>query len=278
MASTNRGIKTYHVVPRFDMAAKGGPLFLGAVFPNLEFRRPALNRLHPVKVRDELKYPSVSQTGFQETRSRIREGKFEVWVKTLTEHIGGSAAVSGSSDNENTVACEKVVTTYFDPDEMYLSDSLAAKPIQEYLKGSRGWTAELYMVTGLKVAKKLGYNKSNASKGDVSGHVGAKDPQTGIGGGIGAHVGEESKHDLEFAVTDIVVGYRVNKYRCVRRLNPSRKDRKVKDDGLLEGEMMSDAEVKAEQPDVQFEELPIPEEAIGPDELVDEDVGERWVI
>lgn len=278
MASTGRDNKTYHVVPRFDMAAKGGPLFLGALFQNLEFRRPALNRLQPVEVRDELKYPSVPQTGFSETRSKIREGKFEAWVKTLTEHISGSAAMSGSSDDEETVACEEIVTTYFDPDDTYLDDTLAVKPIQDYLEGHRGWTADLYMITGLKVANKLEYNKSNASKGEASGHIDAKDPQTGIGGGVSARVGEENKHHLEFVVADVVVGYRVNKYRCVRRLGFSRKDRKVKDDGVLEGQMMGDVENKAEQPYVQFEELPIPEETIGSDEVVDGNSGERWVV
>ncbi|KAK7420336.1 hypothetical protein QQX98_002759 [Neonectria punicea] len=260
------------------MAAEGGPLFLGAIFRNLEFRRPALNRLHRGEVREELKYPPVTQTGFRETRSTIREGTFETWVKALSDHVGGSATVSGSSDKENMVACEQILTTYFDPDDQHLSESFAVEPIQNYLEGLLGWTAELYMITGLNVANKLEYNNANTSQGQVGGQLGIQDHHTSTGGGFNARVGGGNKHDLEFVVADIVVGYRVNKYRCVRRINPFSKDRKVKDDGVLEGEMLDDEEAKADQPQIHFEAVPILEEAIGPDEVIDGDTQERWVV
>ncbi|KAJ3532758.1 hypothetical protein NM208_g8292 [Fusarium decemcellulare] len=279
MASTNRGLKTYHVVPRFDIAAEGGELFLGAIFRDLKFLRPALNRANRVEVRDELKYPSVSQTGFRETRGKIRDGKFEAWVKVLSgADAGASASVSGSVDDENTVACDEIVTTYFDPDGQHLTESFAVEPIQLFLEGSYRWTAELYMITGLKVAKKLEYNRSNTSHGEAGAHVAGRDPHTGSGGGVNAHAGGENRHDLQFNVTDIVVGFRVTKYRCTRRLNLRRKDRRVRDDGVLKGEMMADGEAKAEEPQVEFEALPIPDEAGGQDEVVSTDVDERWVI
>ena len=66
-------------------------------------------------------------------------------------------------------------------------------------------------------------------------------------GSVGANLGHENQQQIEFVVADIVVGYRVSKYRCVRRLNLFRKDRKVKDDGVLEGEMIADEEAKVKQ-------------------------------
>lgn len=284
MASTNRGIKTYHVVPRFDIAANGGPLFLGAIFRDLKFLRPALNRLEEfrIKVPEQLKYTPISQAGFRETQAKIREGKFDAWVKVLSVlggDVGGSANASRSSDRENTVTCEEIVTTYFDPDEKYLTDSFAVGPIQKYLEGSRGWTAELYMITGLKVATKLEYNKSNTSQGQAGGQLAAQDPQSGvIGVGVHTNLGGENRHEIEFDVTDIVVGYRVSKYRCVRRLNLFGKDRKVKDDGILKGEMMADEEIEVKHPQIQFEGVPIPEEAIGQVEATAGNDYEHWIV
>ncbi|KAF2685034.1 hypothetical protein K458DRAFT_417140 [Lentithecium fluviatile CBS 122367] len=283
MASTNRGIKTYHVVPRFDMAADGGPLFLGAIFRDLAFLRPALNRQENtrIKVREELKYTPITQVGFRETQAKIREGSFEAWVKVLSglggAVGGGSANVSRSSDTENTVACEEIVTTYFDPDDKYLADSFAVEPVQKYLEGSRGWTTELYLITGLKVAKKLEYNKSNTSQGRVSGQLASQDPHgTAAGAGVDANLAGKNRHQIEFIVADVVVGYRVNKYRCMRQFFG--KDRKINDDGVLVGEMMADKEARAKQPQVQYEAVPIPEEAAGADKASGGDAYECWIV
>lgn len=47
--------------------------------------------------------------------------------------------------------------------------------------------------------------------------------------------------EVEFGVNDIVVGFRVNRYRCRRKLLGKKDDEwKLKDEGLLEGDMMGD--------------------------------------
>ncbi|RKK27085.1 hypothetical protein BFJ66_g15797 [Fusarium oxysporum f. sp. cepae] len=257
MASTNRGNKTYHPVPRFDITAENGPLFLGAIFTDLSFGRPALNRLNRIEIREELKYAPVSHSGFCETCSRVREGKLEAWVKAFSDYARGSAAVSSSSDEENTITCDEVLTTYFDPDDEYLNTSFAIPQVQLVLEGSSKWTSVLYMITGLKVAKNLEYNKSDMSQGEVEGQLGVQEPQTGTGAALSGNMRRENNHSLEFSVSDIVVGYRVNKYRCVRRLNFFNKERKLIDDGLVQGEMMDDTEDKTSQPHVSFEYLPL---------------------
>lgn len=262
---------TYHVVPRFDIAALGGQLFLGAIFRDLELKQAALNRLQTnrIFIRQELRYTPVALTGFRETYSKVREGKFEAWVKVLSGTLTGSINASGSSDNENTISCDKVWTVYFDPDDTYLSDCFGVEPIQKYLEGSRSWTAELYLITGLKVATKLEFNKSNTSQGQFGGHFAAQDPVGGIAAfGVDANLGRKDQHQLEFGVEDIVVGYRVNKYRCVRRI--SGKTRGVKDDGVVEGEMMAQEEAETAHY-TQIDAFPIPEE-------VGEDAQENWVI
>ncbi|KAJ4089513.1 hypothetical protein NW769_013320 [Fusarium oxysporum] len=254
--------KTYHPVPRFDITAENGPLFLGAIFTDLNFGRPALNRLHRIEIREELKYAPVSQSGFCETCPRVREGKFEAWVKAFSDYARGSVAVSNSSDEENTITCDEALTTYFDPDDEYLNASFAIPQVQLVLEGSSKWTSVLYMITGLKVAKNLEYNKSNTSQGEVEGQLGIQEPPTGTGAFLSGNMRRENNHSLEFSVSDIIVGYRVNKYRCARRLNFFNKERKLIDDGLVQGEMMDDTEDNAPKPHVSFEYLPLSDEEI----------------
>ncbi|KAG9508293.1 hypothetical protein J7337_001857 [Fusarium musae] len=262
MASTTRGNNTYHPVPRFDIAAENGPLFLGAIFTDLSFGRAALNRSNRIEIREELKYAPVPQSGFCETCSKVREGKFEAWVKAFSDYTRGSAAISGSSDAENTITCDEVLTTYFDPDDEYLNASFAIPQVQLVLEGTSRWTFVFYMITGLKVAKGLAYNKSKTSQAEAEGQLGVQEPRTGMGAALSGNMRRENNRSLEFSVSDIVVGYRVNKYRCVRRLNLLNKERKFIDDGLVQGEMMDDMEGNAPQPYVSVECLPLFDEEV----------------
>ncbi|SCO30848.1 uncharacterized protein FFMR_02049 [Fusarium fujikuroi] len=260
MASSTRGKNTYHPVPRFDIATENGPLFLGAIFTDLSFGRAALNRSNRIQIREELRYAPVTQAGFSETCSKVQEGKFEAWVKAFSDYARGSAAISGSSDAENTITCDEVLTTYFDPDDEYLNANFAIPQVQLVLEGSSKWTSVFYMITGLKVAKNLEYNKSKTSQGEVEGQLGVQEPRTGTGAALSGNIRRENNRSLEFSVSDIIVGYRVNKYRCVRRLNLFNKERKLVDDGLIEGEMMDDTEDNAPQSHVSFEYLPMSDE------------------
>nr|RBQ99292.1 hypothetical protein FVER53263_11627 [Fusarium verticillioides] len=262
MASTTRGNNTYHPVPRFDIAAENGPLFLGAIFTDLSFGRAALNRSNRIEIREELKYAPVPQSGFRETCSKVREGTFEAWVKAFSDYVRGSAAISGSDDAENTITCDEVLTTYFDPDDEYLNASFGIPQVQLVLEGSSKWSSVFYIITGLKVAKNLEYNKSKTRQEEVEGQLGVQEPQTGTGAALSGGIRRENNRSLEFSVSDIVVGYRVDKYRCVRRLNLFNKERKLVDDGLIEGEMMDDTEDNAPQPDVSFEYVPMSGEEI----------------
>lgn len=74
MASAKQRIPTYHVVPRFDIAAKGGPLQLGTPVRELRTLKPIGHS--PVTVPEVLLYEPVTQTGFSETRASLLEGQF----------------------------------------------------------------------------------------------------------------------------------------------------------------------------------------------------------
>lgn len=263
MASTLRGTKTYHHVPRFDMAADGGPLFLGAIFQDLKFQRPALNRdaNDRVEVRHELMYKPVTLKDFRESLAISTSASLAAWFRCLT-CVSGSVGVSGSRDANDVVHPKEVVTTYFDPDDEYLHDCFQARPIKEYLAGSNKWTAELYLITGLKVGKSTAHEEFKKSQRHTGLHTEGKIVQADVkAGGEAKSQATSEQHSKCKALEDIVVGYRVNKFRCKRRFNSNHEDRKFRDDGVVPGNMMAGQERKAEQAQVQFEAMAFPEEA-----------------
>lgn len=54
---------------------------------------------------------------------------------------------------EETVECDAITTTYFDPTPEYVQLSLAVKEVQVCLEGSRSRATDLYMITELKVGR-----------------------------------------------------------------------------------------------------------------------------
>ncbi|KAL8375695.1 hypothetical protein RB595_007012 [Gaeumannomyces hyphopodioides] len=271
-------VLTYHVVPRFDIAAKGGPLALGTVVTDIKRLVPLNRQEFHVKVPQSLKYAPVNQTNFKDTLIRARNANAKGWLKALGLPVGASANVSGSKHLENTVTCESIVTTYFDPDPAgeYVKKCLAVKPIQDWLDAAKRHSADLYIVTGLKVARKLKFNKSSTSELQAGGEIEAREPHTdAIGAGTGVDVGGRNQQELEFETDDIVIGIRLNKYHCVKRL--LRKERNIRDQGLLDGDMMDDQKEVAEQPEIDFELMPISEEATTKAQAAATGENECWI-
>jgi hypothetical protein len=148
-------------------------------------------------------------------------------------------------------------------------------PIQEWLDNSDEYTADLYLVTGLKVAKELNFNKSNSSEHHIESKIEAKDPTAGVvDTGTAGELTDEKQQALQFNVDDIVIGYRVSLYRCRRCL--FKKSRKTIDEGVVGGDLL-DNRGGGEQPQTEFEALPIPEELAAREEATTIGVTECWV-
>ncbi|OCK87153.1 uncharacterized protein K441DRAFT_671198 [Cenococcum geophilum 1.58] len=277
MASTDNGVLTYHVVPRFDIAAKGGPLALGIIVTDLKRLIP-LNRKSLAEVPEELMYEPVTQTDFRDTLAKAREANVNAWVKAVGVPVGGKAGVGGSKDVESTVSCESVVTTYFDPDPMgvYVAKSLKADSIQSWLEAAKQRTADLYLVTGLKVAKKLRFNKDSNAEAHAGAEASAQESYTNaVEAGLVGNVAGSNTHKLEFGVDDIVLGYRVNKYQCKRVWFSENWN--TKDKGLLDGNMQGDEEDASQEPETKFELVPISEVVIAEKHAIDAGEIECWL-
>ncbi|KHN96552.1 uncharacterized protein MAM_05495 [Metarhizium album ARSEF 1941] len=241
MASANRRPLTYHVVPRFDIAADGGPLALGTVVSDLATLRPLNHGRHHVEVPDELLYAPVTQTNFKDTLAKVRELNVRAWAEALRLPYTASASIGLSKGVEDSVSCEAVVTTYFDPDLAgdYVKTCFAVRPIQDVLDAARGHKADFFIVTGLKVAKRLKFNDTSYQRRGVQGEVSGEDPQVSSArGGVECKISGEKKQRLAFEADDIVIGFRVHKYHCVR--NRHTKDLSHRDEGLLTGDLQGD--------------------------------------
>ncbi|KAL6413098.1 hypothetical protein AUP68_02596 [Ilyonectria robusta] len=262
MASNEDEVLTYHVVPRFDVAAEGGPLALGIILDDLKYLIPLNRKPFLVDVPDELKYKPVTQTEYKDTLARVRAANVKGWAKVVGLPVDGSVTAGASKGLEKTVSCDSIVTTYFDPDPSgaYFKECLAKKPIQEWLQASENNTAELYLVTGLKVAKALRFNKSSSSEQHADVAVRVKGlPTDAVDAGITGDAKNDKKQELEFTADDIVIAYRVNRYQCIKKWFS--RDRTIKNKGVLNGNMMDDNDSGDQLSETVFTLLPIQEEA-----------------
>ncbi|KAH0430330.1 hypothetical protein CcaCcLH18_07842 [Colletotrichum camelliae] len=280
MASDTESPPTYHVVPRFDIAAKGGALELGTVVDGLLTLRP-LNREQIIPIRPGLRYTPVPTVGFTETRSRLREGHGSIWAKALVFQ-GAGASLEGSAENEtrSTVTCDALVTTYFDPDPEYVAQSLAVKRVDQYFVGS-GYEEDVYLVTGLKVAKKLRYTSTTSAAKAGNAEVGVQEPNTGTQVGAGAGGTANDGHSIEFEVDDIVVGFRVSRYAYVpASINPfSKKKKLVGEDYLKNAKMHGEGKDEIKAPQATYERIPIEEEKDAQkDAQTSGELEEYWVV
>lgn len=262
MASISDSPPTYHIVPRFDIAAKGGALQLGTVVDSLRMLRP-LNRGDIVSIPENLSYKPVTFNGFTETWSRLREGHGSIWAKVfMLQGSSASAEASNKHDTQRTVTCDALVTTYFDPDEAYVARSLAVTGVTNHFIGS-GYEDDVYLITGLKIAKKLRYGWTSSTQLRVDAEVAGQEPHSGsqIGAKAGGVV--DNEHSLEFEADDILVGFRVKRYAYIQSSwIPLSKKKKLKGEDYLKGAKMHEEEDREEIAvhDATYEEVPIQEE------------------
>ncbi|TQV98983.1 hypothetical protein V2A60_007325 [Cordyceps javanica] len=278
MASSKRRIPTYHVVPHFNIAATGGALRLGTVVTDLDELVP-LNKnvadFVPVPAEDV--YSSTTQTGFHASRSQVLSGQFGVWAEALgLSGVGGHANAGAERNREETVSCASVVTTFFDPDPDWVDACLAARPINNYMVAS-SYAAAVYLVTGLKVATNLTFGSEATKSAGADAKAGASVPDAPVQVGLEGDFKSERMQALGFQSSDIIVGFRVRKYRYKKK-SLFGKERKLEGQTVLHGAEMLDDKPGPKKL-LAFEEIPIQEEILAQEkaENAEATVEECWV-
>ncbi|KAF5968161.1 thermostable alkaline protease [Fusarium bulbicola] len=238
------------------------PLSLGTVVSDLKTLVPLNRGKSHVAVPSYLMYAPVLQTNFKDTLVRARNANVKGWVKALGLPASASTDIGGSKGLENTVTCESVLTRYFDPDPSgdYVKRCLGVKSIRDWLSRRDERSVKLYIVTGLKVARKLQFNSSSAIELHAEAKGNLTEPNTNaIDVGVDANAGDKSTKDLEFEVDDIVLGIGFNGYSCKRPWFGGQ--RSTQDNGILDGNMQDNQQEAVQHQEIEFELLPIPEEA-----------------
>ncbi|KAH7175281.1 hypothetical protein EDB81DRAFT_895743 [Dactylonectria macrodidyma] len=260
MASTKSKLLTYHVVPRFDIAAVGGALQLGTVIEDLNNVRP-VNHGHVIPIPDNVPYESTTGAGFHESHSRLLGGHAGIWARALVLlQTGAPTEASAQSDIQVAVRCEGVTTSYFDPDASYVDQSLSAPCVNDYFTAT-DYKADVFLVTGLKVAKKLQYTSIDSSQKKANAQIGVLEPNTIVQ--LGASVGgsASNEHNISFDVKDIVIGLRVRRYAYVRASrNPFSNKKVLEGSDYLEGAEMFEEGGAVRMPQATYKQVVIQEE------------------
>ncbi|KAL6886895.1 hypothetical protein GGI43DRAFT_426225 [Trichoderma evansii] len=163
-------------------------------------------------------YTSTPQAGFHATRQQLLAGKFGIWAEALgLSGVGGQASAGGERSNKETFSCDSIVTTYFDPTDEWVVNCLAAKT----------------------VATNLVFGCETAQSANAETKVGISVPQTPVAVGLDGNVNVEKNQTLGFQSTDIVVGFRVKKYRYKKKSLFS-KERKLEGKLSISGAEMLD--------------------------------------
>lgn len=274
-----RKIPTYHVVPRFDMAAKGGPLELGTVVNNLLKLRP-LNRGSIIPIPPNLSYEPVKHHGVTEKWSHLQKGHGSVWAKAFAHQVlGGGAEATAEDETQLTFKCDELVTLYFDPDDGYVARSLAVRGVDDYFIGS-GYKDDVYMITGLKIARNLRSDSTTSQKRQINMDVTAQEPNSGSG--LKAQAGFEAsdQHTVEFEANDIVVGFRVRRY-AYGPASWNFLSKKVKlegDDYLVHAEMYEHKKEEFTTEGIGYHEVSMKEEQMAQEEAMSGDEHfECWI-
>ncbi len=201
-----------------------------------------------------------------------------VWAKKLGLDSTGHAG--GAQSNEETFSCDSIVTTYFDPTNEWVAKCLTAKPVDDYIVGS-GYKNEVYIITGLKVATNLTFGNEAARNVNTEVKIGVNVPQDSVVVGLEGPINKEKVQELRFKSSDIIVGFRVKKYRYKKK-GLFRKGRELESQLFIKGAEMLDNKTGPVSSTKlnQFEEAPIPEEDIAQskyEEMEDHPVHECWV-
>lgn len=264
MATSKERPPTFHVVPHFNFAAKGGALQLGSVYKDLLEMAPMNKKPeHRILVSEDEIYPPTTQDGFEVTRSKLLTGEFGVWAKVLGfGSVGGGAGAGAEKSVHESVSCTSIVTFYFDPDRDYISKCLSAKPIEDYMAGAGRNRPPVFLLTGLKVAKKLKLHTEESREMHAAAEASGSVPQAPVQLEANANLASEKAKVLTFETDDIVVGFRVAKYQRKKPSLFGKKKEEKPDGGLYieNAEMLDDQGGKKMEPLWRYEEVPIAEE------------------
>ncbi|KAK6506521.1 hypothetical protein TWF506_011427 [Arthrobotrys conoides] len=155
--------KSYFLAPTFDWAPD--VVKLGSIIKLKD--EPHVNKIEPLNLDSETILTDIKSFYSHHFigGSGFGGGIFAAFLKYIFG-LGTDAGMAQSRNEEMEIVCKKLETTYFEPTQQYLRDSLANAlkdgTMAAYMK-SRGFgdRRKLFMVTGIKVAEGIRVSTSH---------------------------------------------------------------------------------------------------------------------
>ncbi|KAI8156724.1 major facilitator superfamily MFS-1 [Colletotrichum sp. SAR 10_86] len=144
----------------------------------------------------------------------MRGGELGIWAKTVgIEGLGGEASGNHETSSEETYQFESIDTEYFYADNDYITQAMNKKDVKEFMKGN-GY-APVYIVTGLKIARRPAVSVTSGKKRGVRGEASISQPEVlPIDSGMKGSLTNEGTKAMEFQDSeDFVIGIRVKKVK-----------------------------------------------------------------
>jgi len=211
--------KTYFLCPHFDYPASS--IKLGHIIPSPSDPSNALN-LDEVVPTNSLKIFESIKTGYKLELSQLKRGPVGI-LETYLQVFGFGSDVSHRDNREDLFQFDELATTWFHPDEDYLSKSIQAEGVQRFLEASR-FRKPIYMVTGVKVVKgahSTASKKSRGHIGDVHVDLASFGAPVVVGPGIEVASSWEESRSFEGS-SDFVFAFQLNELKVgkTRKLSP----------------------------------------------------------
>jgi hypothetical protein len=198
-------------------APPNSPMALGRVIDNKLNPLRCINKNDSIKIPADAIYEDVKTDWYHDAEDQ-NSGRHSVWARFIYGWLfgGGSGASFDNSIIGNYVVT-RLETSFFEPDDDYIRDTMFAPSLETFLEASR-YRKPVYLITGLKVARGI-RARSRESRG-TEGHAAADAaPAMAMGAPrtIGGEIGGSSRQlvaDRFEGSTDIVIGYRLRKIIC----------------------------------------------------------------
>jgi hypothetical protein len=163
-------LRRYFLVPDLSIPAPPkSPVALGRVIANKLNPLRCINKTDSIEIPAEDIFEDQKANWSHEVENQT-SGRYSVWARFIYGLWGGGG--SGASF-DNSIISNYVFTTletsFFEPDDDYIKDTMWAPSMEMFLEASR-FSKPVYLITGLKAARGV-RAKSRKSSG-AEGHAG----------------------------------------------------------------------------------------------------------
>lgn len=191
----NRDDKSFLPAASCDLAPPpNGPINLGSLLGHPEKPKRCLNadtRLEPSK------FFSHQHRDVQITNVEIQNRSAGIFSSFLAEVLGIGLDIGAKSSSQAAwhVGCKSIDTTWFQPTQKFIFDSLQDEEVQAWGKELL-WQRSLYMITGIKVARGVRMETVDVKTRDATVQLKLDGSGQAVPASVAPHVSTESKSGL----------------------------------------------------------------------------------